>query len=156
MDPYERCLRNKRLKTVDPDEGAAAEELRTALQELRAAIRASEAEQWAGVVTNAYFSMLHACQGAIHTKGLRSTNLYSLIEALRRHFLDDGTIEDEELRILQAAKEAHEIAQNGGRVTSENALDYLAAAGDILYNILDTLRLPGLDPGIVPEIPSEA
>jgi len=154
MDAYERCLSNKRLRAVDPDEIAAAEELRTALQELRTAIHDFEAEHWAGAVTNAYFSMLHACQGAIHVKGLRSTNLYSLIEALRHHFLGDETVTEEELRVLQNAKEAHEMAQSGARVTSASALEYLEAASNVLYNILATLDIPALDAELVPRISS--
>lgn len=156
MDAFDQCIRNGRLKTAEIDASAVRDGLLTALHELREGIGARNAGQWAQVVTAAYFSMLHAGQWAVRARGLRHTNLYSLIVALRQHFESDETVTEEELRYLQNAKEAHEMAQSGAHITQQSAQEYLVVASDVLYNILATLDLPGLDAELVPRISTDA
>lgn len=155
MDDYDRCLQNGRLKTVEIDDAAIHDGLLTALQELRDGIGARDARDWGQVVTAAYFSTMHAGQWAVRARGIRHTNLFSLIAALRRHFTNDETVTVDELRHLQLAKEAHELAQSGSRVSEQLAKEHLELASDVLYNVLATLALPGLDAEVVPRVTAD-
>lgn len=147
MDAFDSCLRNGRLKRVDPDPDKIDKEVQTAISELGRARDCFYDGDFEECIVQAYFAMNRTLRVMLLHKGYRDTNLYSLIAGLERLYVDPGEMDHHLLEILKLAKDQKDLVQEGARSGRKETRLILGGAEDAMAHVRELLDL-----GEIPEL----
>lgn len=144
MDAFDSCLRNGRLKRVDPDPEKEEKEVLPAIQELKRARESFADGNYEESVVQAYFSMSRIFRVLLLRSGYRDTNLYSLLAGVDRLFVEPGQMERHLLEILKLAKDQKDLVQEGARCGRKETRLILAGAEEAMETAREVLELGGI------------
>jgi uncharacterized protein (UPF0332 family) len=148
LDAFDSCLRNGRLKRVEPDTEKIGKEVQTAIAELSRARGCFVDCNFEECVVQSYFAMNRTLRVMLYQAGFRDTNLYSLVAGLDRLFVQTGRMESNLLEILKLAKDQKDLVQEGarcGRKETRLILSGAEEAMDLLRDLLQLDDIPALD-----------
>ena len=148
MDAFDSCLRNGRLKRIEPDSEKIAKEVQTAVAELSRARGCFVDCNYEECVVQSYFAMNRTLRITLMHAGYRDTNLYSLVAGLERLFVQTGRMDANLLEILKLAKDQKDLVQEGarcGRKETRLILSGAEEAMDLVRELLDLGEIPALD-----------
>jgi uncharacterized protein (UPF0332 family) len=159
VDAFDSCLRNGRLKRVEPDPEKIQKEVQTAVAELSRARGCFVDSNFEECVVQSYFAMNRTLRVMLSQAGFRDTNLYSLVAGLDRLYVQPGRMESNLLEILKLAKDQKDLVQEGARCGRKETRLILAGAEeamDLLRDLLQLDEIPALDAQpLEPEEPEE-
>jgi len=141
LDAFDSCLRNRRLKTVEPDPERVEKEVETAISELSRARTCYADGNFEECVIQAYFAMNRTLRALLLNEGYRDTNLYSLLAGLDRLFVQTDRMERRLLEILKEAKEQKDLILEGARCARRETRLILSGAEDAMHLARETLEL---------------
>lgn len=148
MDAFESCLRNGRLKRVEPDPAKIEKEVRTAISELSRARSCYVGGNYEECVVQSYFSANRVFRVLLQQAGYRDTNLYSLVTGVNHLLVESGRVDSALLEILKLAKEQKDLVQEGARSGRKETRLILSGAEEIMEvarEILELGEIPELD-----------
>jgi uncharacterized protein (UPF0332 family) len=148
LDAFDSCLRNGRLKKVEPDADKIAKEVQTAIAELSRARGCFTDCNYEECVVQSYFSMNRTLRIMLLHAGYRDTNLYSLVAGLERLYVQNGRMEGQLLEVLKLAKDQKDLVQEGARCGRKETRLILSGAEegmDLVRELLDLGEIPQLD-----------
>ena len=145
MDVFADCLKKGRLKEMEPDIEGAARELETCKGELERARQAYIQGRWEDVVTQSYFAMHRCARAAINSRGYRDTNLYGLLAAIDKLYVEQNHLPEGTSKRISEAKDIKDSVYNGGRAGPREARTLLIFALDLAKAVFGLLKLPGFD-----------
>ena len=148
MDAFDSCLRNGRLKRVEPDPEKLDKEVHTAVAELSRARACFVDGNYEECVVQSYFAMNRTLRILLLQAGYRDTNLYSLVAGLDRLFVQRNLMEGHLLEILKLAKDQKDLVQEGarcGRKETRLILSGAEEAMDLARDLLNLEDIPALD-----------
>jgi uncharacterized protein (UPF0332 family) len=148
LDAFDSCLRNGRLKRVEPDSEKINKEVQTAITELSRARGCFTDCNYEECVIQSYFSMNRALKIMLLHAGYRDTNLYSLVAGLERLYVQTGRMESNLLEILKLAKDQKDLVQEGARCGRKETRLILSGAEesmDLVRDLLGLSDIPLLD-----------
>jgi uncharacterized protein (UPF0332 family) len=148
LDAFDSCLKNGRLKKVEPDPEKIAKEVETAVSELVRARACFVDGNYEECIIQAYFSMNRTLRILLVQAGFRDTNLYSLVAGLDRLYVQTGRMESSLLEILKLAKDQKDLVQEGARCGRKETRLILNGAEEAMEHVRDVLQLddiPALD-----------
>jgi uncharacterized protein (UPF0332 family) len=149
MVAFDACLRNGRLKRVEPDPVKLDQEIRTAISELRHA-RGSYADgDNEECAVEAYFAMSRTLRVLLVRLGYRDTSAHGLIAGLDRLYVQPGRMGHHLLEILKLAKNQKDHVQDGARCGRTEARLILSGAEGAMEVARGELAL-----GWIPELDS--
>lgn len=152
---FENCLQRGKLLREEPNNDRIVHALAKALDEFIHGLEDYRNGYWERVTTHAYFSMLHATRAAIFSRGVRDTNFFSLLAALKHLFAGD-VLTEEELELFRLVKDAKEVIERGARIAQRDSSLYLATAHSMLYKAVTTVGHADFPPSIVPNYDRDA
>jgi uncharacterized protein (UPF0332 family) len=148
LDAFDSCLRNGRLKQVEPDMEKIAKEVETAVSELSRARACFVDGNYEECIIQSYFSMNRTLRIMMVHAGYRDTNLYSLVAGMDRLYVQTGRMESSLLEILKLAKDQKDLVQEGARCGRKETRLILNGAEESMDHVRDLLQLddiPALD-----------
>lgn len=128
MDAFDSCIRNKRLLPFAATEELIAKEINAARQELERAQLCFHQSRMEDSVVQSYFAMYKSARSLILSAGYKETNLYSLVAAATRLYVEPGAIDPELIHILKIAKDQKDLVQEGARCGPRDTRVILSAA----------------------------
>ncbi len=148
LDAFDSCLRNGRLKKVEPDPEKVDKEVHTAVAELVRARTCFIDGNYEECVVQSYFAMNRILRILLTQAGYRDTNLYSLVAGMDRLYVQRGLMESHLLEILKLAKDQKDLVQEGARCGRKETRLILGGAEESMELARDVLNLgeiPALD-----------
>lgn len=146
---FETCLRNGRLKRVDPDPDKVDQEIRTAIAELRDARGCYAQGNHEECVLHSFFAMNRIFRVLLLKLGYRDTNVYSMLAGLDHLYVQTGRMENHLIEILKLARDQKDLVQNGARCGREETRLILSGAQDAMEVAREEFAL-----GRIPEVDS--
>jgi uncharacterized protein (UPF0332 family) len=150
VDAFDSCLRNGRLKRVEPDPEKIDKEIRTAISELSRARDCHADGNDEECVIQSYFAMNRVLRVLLQRAGYRDTNLYSLLAGLDKVYVQAGRMENHLLEILKLAKDQKDLVQEGARCGRKETRLILSGAEETMEVAREEFTL-----GEIPELDSQ-
>jgi uncharacterized protein (UPF0332 family) len=147
VDAFESCLRNGRLKRIEPDPEKIGKEVQTAVSELSRARVCYADGNYEECVVQSYFSSNRVFRVLLNQAGFRDTNLYSLAAGVDRLLVQTGRVERPLLDILKLAKDQKDLVQEGARCGRKETRLILGGAEEVMEVAREMLEL-----GEIPEL----
>jgi hypothetical protein len=141
VDAFETCLRNGRLKRVEPNSAQIDEEIRTAISDLRRARDHYADRNNEQCVAQSYFVINRVFRVLLERLGYRDTSVYSMLAGLDHLYVQPGRMEHHLLEILRLAKDQKELVEGGARCGPKETQLILGGAEEAMVVLRKELSL---------------
>ena len=95
MNEFERCLKERRIVTIEASREMIEKELEGAKYDLSSAEESLHDEDYKWASVQAYYSMFHAAKALVFEKGYREKSHYCLLIALRELYVQTKKLDSE-------------------------------------------------------------
>jgi uncharacterized protein (UPF0332 family) len=151
LDPFEDCLRKGRLKPIEPNLDEIRKELETAAEELLRARSCFRDRRYDECLVQSYFAMFRSAKALVRKKGYRDTNMYSLLAALRKLYVEPGELGAHFLDLLSLAKDQKDLVYEGARCSVRDTKAVWRNSEDFCARARELVAIPDLPPLPPPE-----
>ena len=136
---FKQCLENKKIIPFEHASKLVTKELSVALNDFSDAKAGYENKRYKWSTIQAYYAMFHAARGPVFSKGYREKSHYCLAVALRALFVEEGKLDNQDVRdflnamnLREAADYEAEFSESGPKAVINAAERFIEKAKFIL------------------------
>ena len=139
MNEFEKCLKERRIVTIEASREMIEKELEGAKYDLSSAEESLQDKDYKWASVQAYYSIFHAAKALVFKKGYREKSHYCLLIALRELYVQTKELDSEFadnfemiMDIRHEADYALTYEEESARIAIENARNFLEKALSLL------------------------
>lgn len=137
---FERCLEEKKLEKIRPDNNLINKEIDSAEYDLEKAKESFENKDYKWATIKSYYSIFHSAKALVFKKGYREKSHYCLMVAFKALYVDEKIIEKKFLDHFSEAMDLREAADYESTFSEESAEEILSNAEEFLKKTREVLK----------------